>query len=68
MHFFLNVCLHKITTHPYQHNLLLREHISTKADEVNAIKQDWSLLSCCGKYMGTGYLQETISRGMAQLL
>lgn len=38
-----------------------------KSGEVNAIKEDWNLLSCFGKWIGTGYLQETTSRGVAQL-
>lgn len=38
-----------------------------KSSEVNAIKEDWNLLSCSGKWIGTGYLQETTSRGVAQL-
>lgn len=38
-----------------------------KSGEVNAIKEDWNLLSCSGKWIGTGYLQETTSRGVAQL-
>lgn len=41
--------------------MLIWEDISTKADEFNATKEDWNLLSCAG------YLQETASVAMSEM-